>query len=173
MKLAEIETELRAQIVKIRRAGIFPTHLDGHKHVHVLPGVSDIVLRLAQEFGITGIRCPAEPAPGLWRLVMSKPAVWPSVAKQYAVARGVSHFARRFREKTEGAGLVSPSQFYGLSETGFLDVCSLQEILSRLRDGVSELMCHPGYADRELVESGTRLVGQREVEIRALTAPNV
>jgi predicted glycoside hydrolase/deacetylase ChbG (UPF0249 family) len=33
-------------------------------------------------------------------------------------------------------------------------------------------MCHPGYADRELVESGTRLVGQREVEMLALTAPN-
>jgi predicted glycoside hydrolase/deacetylase ChbG (UPF0249 family) len=40
-------------------------------------------------------------------------------------------------------------------------------------EGVSELMCHPGYLDGDLMRSGTRLLGQREIEIRALTSPTV
>jgi hopanoid biosynthesis associated protein HpnK len=171
--LSDIETELRAQISKTRRAGIVPTHLDGHKHVHVLPGVSQIVIRLAKEFDIRYVRCPFEADPGVWRLLMVGQSATPSVIKQYLVARGVSHFAQRFRQKLEEAGLASPAQFYGLSNTGFLNTRSIQDILCRLREGVSELMCHPGYVDGELVKAGTRLLAQREVEALALTARNV
>ena len=35
----QVETEFRAQIGKLRQAGLRPTHLDTHKHVHCLPGV--------------------------------------------------------------------------------------------------------------------------------------
>ena len=62
VNLAEVEIELWRQILKVLGAGILPTHLDGHKHVHVLPGVSGIVIRLAQEFSIPSIRCPSEAA---------------------------------------------------------------------------------------------------------------
>ncbi len=37
LSLAEVENEWDAQIQKVRDAGIAPTHLDGHKHVHMLP----------------------------------------------------------------------------------------------------------------------------------------
>src|SRR5262245_60514883 len=40
VSLSDVERELLAQVRKVIRAGISPTHLDGHKHVHVLPGVS-------------------------------------------------------------------------------------------------------------------------------------
>ncbi len=173
VNLADIQTELRAQISKARRAGIFPTHLDGHKHVHVLPGVSEIVIRLAQEFGIRRVRCPFEADPGVWHILRVSQGAAPSVFKQYLVARVVSHFARRFRDEVERAGLMSPAQFYGLSNTGFLNTRGIQDILCRMSEGVSELMCHPGYADGELVKAGTRLLAQREVEALALTARNV
>lgn len=50
--------ELRAQIQKILAAGIRPTHLDSHKHTHLLPGVFRAVVRLAQEFSIPYVRRP-------------------------------------------------------------------------------------------------------------------
>jgi predicted glycoside hydrolase/deacetylase ChbG (UPF0249 family) len=59
-------TELRAQIQKILAAGIRPTHLDSHKHTHLLPGVFRAVVRLAKEFSIPYIRRPL-PAIGLYR----------------------------------------------------------------------------------------------------------
>src|SRR5262249_47753778 len=49
VSLSDVERELRAQIEKVLRAGIAPTHFDGHKHVHALPCFSDIVIRLAQQ----------------------------------------------------------------------------------------------------------------------------
>src|SRR5262245_40998538 len=48
LDVKEVEKEWEAQIQKIRAAGIRPTHLDGHKHVHMLPGLFGIALRLAK-----------------------------------------------------------------------------------------------------------------------------
>ena len=172
VNLDEIETELRAQITKVCRAGIRPTHLDGHKHVHLLPGVSQKVIRLAQEFSIPSVRCPKEIAPDLPALLRGRSSRT-KVFKQYLVARAVSTFARGFAEQLAQAGLLFPAHFCGLTQTGFLHLRGLLDILGRLPEGVSELMCHPGYLDDDLVASGTRLLAQREAEIRALTSPKV
>jgi chitin disaccharide deacetylase len=170
--LADVEIELRAQVAKVCRAGISPTHLDGHKHVHVLPGVSEIVIRLAQQFSVRCVRVPREAAPE-WPTLLHSSASRTAALKQYLVGRAVSGFAWRFEEKLAEAALRFPAPFYGLSQTGLLDAPSIQNILERLPEGVSELMCHPGYLDADLVKTGTRLLAQREVEIQALTAPQV
>lgn len=173
VKLREIETELRAQISKVLSGGIAPTHLDGHKHVHVLPGVSDIVIHLALEFGIPSVRCPMEMTPNLKPLLHRAAVYGSAVLKQYLLARAVALFARRFKDRLIQAGLKFPSQFYGLSQTGFLNADVLGGILRRLPEGTSELMCHPGYVDPALLKTRTRLLRQREAEIRALTAIKV
>lgn len=173
VSLSDVERELQAQIVRVIRAGILPTHLDGHKHVHVLPGISAIVIRLAQQFGIRSVRCPVEEAPNLPRLLRYSQGTQTPVIKQFLVGRAVSGFGRRFSKELEQAGLICPRHFYGLSETGFLDVQSVQDILSRVSAGTGELMCHPGYQDVDLVRTGTRLLAQREAELQALTAPRV
>jgi hopanoid biosynthesis associated protein HpnK len=172
ISLREIEIELRAQIAKVLRAGISPTHLDGHKHLHVLPGISEIVIRLAQEFGIPSVRCPVEELPPAY-LSHCLHTAQTGVFKQWLAARAVSWFARRFRSKLTQAGLNYRTHFYGLSQTGFLNEESLEAILRHLPDGASELMCHPGYADSLLAKTGTRLLAQREIECRALiSSPN-
>lgn len=168
IKWSEVEIELRRQIVRVFRAGITPTHLDGHQHLHVLPEVSRIVIRLAQEFAIPCVRCPIEePSPvpfpkraGIARL---------KVLKQGVTRRGVSWFARRLGLKLTRAGLHYPSHFFGMSQTGFLNAELLEAVLRNLPEGISELMCHPGYADSQLAETGTRLLSQRHAEMRALT----
>jgi len=170
VNLADVERELRRQIIKILNAGIVPTHLDGHKHVHVLPEISEIVIRLAQEFSISKIRCPRAELSALLPLLRTSRHSSVAATKQYMVGRAVSVFARRFKGKLAEAGLLSPAHFYGLTQTGFLDVQSIQYVLGGLPEGISELMCHPGYADAQLVETGTRLLGQREIEVHALKA---
>jgi chitin disaccharide deacetylase len=170
--LREIEIELRAQIAKVLRAGITLTHLDGHKHLHVLPGISEIVIRLAQEFGIPSVRCPMEELPlaCLPHYLRNRQA---GVFRQCLAGRVVSWFARHFRLKLAQAGLNYPTHFYGLSQTGLLNLERLEEIIRGLPDGASELMCHPGYADPLLAETGTRLLAQREIESRALMSSRI
>lgn len=171
VNLAEVEIELGAQIARVVGSGISPTHLDGHKHVHVLPGVSDIVIRLALDFSIPSVRCPLEDFPGLRETRNLRRSGRASVMKQYLVGRGVSAFAWRFKQKLAEAGLAYPTDFYGLSQTGFLNVRGIQGVVSRLPKGTSELMCHPGYADAALEKTGTRLLEQREIEKFALCSP--
>jgi len=52
LDLSEIEKEFTLQIDKILAAGIPITHFDGHHHVQTLPGVADIVTRLAERHGV-------------------------------------------------------------------------------------------------------------------------
>ncbi|HKB79181.1 MAG TPA: ChbG/HpnK family deacetylase [Thermoanaerobaculia bacterium] len=52
----EVEPELRAQIEKVVTTGLRVTHLNGHQHLHMLPGIRRIVQRLAREYGIGYVR---------------------------------------------------------------------------------------------------------------------
>ena len=56
-----IYSELRAQLRKILDAGIRPTHLDTHKHTHILPQVLVAVARISEEFQIPWVRQPLVP----------------------------------------------------------------------------------------------------------------
>ncbi len=50
LDLDEIEGEIAAQMTAFRKVmGYSPQHLDGHLHTHVLPGIRDIVSRVANE----------------------------------------------------------------------------------------------------------------------------
>ncbi len=165
----EVEIELRGQIEKIAAAGIRITHLDSHKHIHLLPPIFGVVVRLAREFGIDCVRCPIEPASSAMGPLQSGGKEWPRMARQYLLGRGLSTLAACQVRKLEQVGVRWPEHFYGLSQTGFLDDAILEQILRNLPDGVSELMCHPGYLDAALLETRTRLKAEREAELRALT----
>src|ERR1700728_4580190 len=52
IRTEDIETELSAQLEKIRRAGMELTHVDTHKHTHVHPRVMASIGRVATKLGI-------------------------------------------------------------------------------------------------------------------------
>ena len=59
---AEVEEELRRQIERLQAAGLPLVHANSHQHLHVLPKIFEIVLRLAEEHRIPFVRIPREPA---------------------------------------------------------------------------------------------------------------
>ena len=56
IKLSDIERELTAQLNKIVNAGIKPQFINSHQHLHLLPGILKIVIKLAKEHQIPHIR---------------------------------------------------------------------------------------------------------------------
>jgi len=48
--------ELARQVEKVVKAGIQPTHLDTHKHTHLMPPVFAAIVRITKEFGIPWVR---------------------------------------------------------------------------------------------------------------------
>ena len=173
LELAHVEREWDAQIEKIRDAGIAPTHLDGHKHVHMLPGLFEIALRLAKKHNIRAMRISHE-ASKLRALLASGGAQKRSVVlKQGVQARGLKLLARDAGEMADRAGLVTADYFCGIAQTGVMTREGVEALLTNLPDGTTELMCHPGYHDDDLRHSPTRLQESRQCELAILTDPQV
>lgn len=173
LSVESVEREWDAQIAKVRRAGIEPTHLDGHKHVHMLPGLFDAALRLAKKHGIRAIRVSHEESK-LRSALSSAGDQSPSVVlKQGVQARGLKLLARDARELADHAGVVTTDYFCGIAQTGVLTHEGVAQLLSNLPEGTTELMCHPGYADEELRRTSTRLQESRRTELDIVTDPRI
>ena len=169
LKLAEVEREWNAQIERVRAAGISPTHLDGHKHVHMLPGLFPVALKLARRHSITSIRISSE-ASSLRAALSGKSGRNAGVMlKQGVQARGLKLLARDARKLADRAGVAAADYFCGIAQTGVLTREGVLDMLEVLPEGTTELMCHPGYVDDDLAQSATRLKDSRASELAILT----
>ncbi|MBP2651148.1 MAG: YdjC family protein [Firmicutes bacterium] len=142
ISLNEVYLELRAQVKKAAASGLQLTHLDSHQHLHVLPGIIDIVLSLAREFSIKAIRIPAEP--------FLFTGGYPFSAGRMIGRSGLSVFALLARRKARRQGIRVPDHFFGMLAGGHLEEKYLLKILDKLPNGVSEIMMHPGCDDAAL-----------------------
>ncbi len=167
--LREIEQEWDAQIQKVRDSGIEPTHLDGHRHVQMLPGLFEIALRLAKKHGIAAIRISHEESSLRAALSTGAKQKGRVVMKQGVQARGLKLLAHDAREQAERAGIATADYFCGIAQTGELTKEGLLRLLEILPEGTTELMCHPGYLDEDLAKSATRLQSSRQMEVAILT----
>jgi hopanoid biosynthesis associated protein HpnK len=169
----EVEREWDAQIAKIKGAGLSPTHVDGHKHVHMLPGLFELALRLARKHGVGAIRIALEES--RLRSVLSRGGAQKTkaVLKQGVQARGLKLLARDARDIAERAGITTSDYFCGIAQTGVMTQEGVERLLETLPDGTTEFMCHPGYLDDDLRQSPTRLQESRERELEILTHPEI
>lgn len=167
--LREVEQEWDAQIEKVKAAGIQPTHLDGHKHVHMLPGLFEIALRLAKRHGIGAIRVAHEASSLRAALSTGDEGNTTVVLKQGVQARGLKLLARDAREQAERVGISTADHFCGIAQTGEMTKDGVAQMLRSLPEGTTELMSHPGYADQALQNSPTRLQASRQTELEILT----
>ncbi|HEY1424181.1 MAG TPA: ChbG/HpnK family deacetylase [Candidatus Acidoferrum sp.] len=168
----EVEIEWDAQIEKVKRAGVRPTHLDGHKHVQMLPGLFEIALRLAKKHGIAAVRVSHETSS--LRAALTDGGESSSVIiKQGVQARGLKFLARDARAMAERSGISAADFFCGIAQTGVLTKQGVLKLLASLPEGTTELMCHPGYADSELRTTATRLQDSRQTELQILTDKDI
>ena len=159
---AEIEAEAGAQIDSLKHKGVRLTHVDTHKHTHVLPQVLGPVLRAARARGIRAIRNPFEPK---WSIDATPRAHWLRTV-QVAALRWLEPLSCRMMEE---AGFDTTSGTVAVIGTGILDTATLQSMLKSLPPGRWELVTHPGYNDADLGRVRTRLRASRDTERDALT----
>lgn len=150
----DVYGELRPQVEKIVAAGVRPTHLDSHKHSHIVPKVFRAVIRLAEEFGIPYVRLPLDETTPFARVP----------------CRLASRYYRGLAQRHK---VCMTDHFLGFRLTGSLTPQTFVEALSRLDEGTTEFMCHPGFLGEELREARTRLKESRVQELEALISPRV
>lgn len=161
---ADIAREAHAQIDRIQQQGIRLTHIDTHKHTHILPQIARPLLAVAERTGIPAIRNPFEPP---WSIALGR-----SPILRRLQLRSLRHLQPRFLALSQiRSGIVrTTSGTLGISATGQLNPTTLGNILNAMPDGTWELVCHPGYNDRDLDAITTRLRSTREIERSALLA---
>jgi predicted glycoside hydrolase/deacetylase ChbG (UPF0249 family) len=129
--LEAVEGEVRAQLLRVVREGIQPTHIDSHEHIINGFPYARIALRIAREFGIVRVRLARN---AYYRRTPLKWLFKTSYNRylRLAGARTVRYFAD-----------VKPYFMHIRAGGGHLR-------------GPVELMCHPGARLREPIAGSTR-----------------
>lgn len=160
VSLADVRRELEAQIVRVRDAGIAISHLDGHQHVHVLPGIAAVVAELAGRHGIGAVRYPAERLRGymLRSFKHARRVAEQAALRLYCATSPLKHLRRS-------------DDFVGFYFGGRLDEANLATVLAHVGSGRTvELMCHPGDEDMQASEDWAYAWA---AERDALTSPRI
>jgi predicted glycoside hydrolase/deacetylase ChbG (UPF0249 family) len=160
VSLAAVRAEFDAQIGRVRDAGIVVSHLDGHQHVHALPGIAGVVAELAEKHGIRAVRYPAERVRSYMLRGVADPR---RLLGQMALALTCALSPLRRLRRCD--------DFVGFYFGGRLDEANLTQLLASLPTGrVVELMCHPGHADMVPTPKWSYAWA---AEFAALTSPRV
>ena len=138
-----VQAEIEAQIDAFAaQAGRPPDHIDGHQHVHVLPGVRHALFGALAARGLGGIRI-RNSADRPSRILRRGGAA----AKALQVAALGAGFGRAARSR----GFVINEGFSGFSDFDPLADCEPLFAGALTAHGTAHLvMCHPGYSDAEL-----------------------
>lgn len=164
VEAAEVEREYDAQLAKVRAAGIQPTHIDSHCHLHAFPAIAGIAARVAWRHGVRAARRPRVRA---WSDFQGAP--W----GRYPLGLLISA-CQMLSERKLPSSLRSPDRFFGLIRSGALDTEWLLATLPTLPAGsISEIMVHPGDGSGPGQEQQDHGPAQRRVEYEALVSPRV
>lgn len=161
ISLAQVERELDAQIARVISSGLRVSHLDGHQHVHMVPGIRRVAGRLAAKYGIPAIRFPRE-APKAYMFRES------GSAGRLLQLLALSAFCAA----DDVGGALRPDHFVGFFYGGRLIKPNLMRVLESLpNEGTCELMCHPGRHDAGSARAHWQYRWQEELD--ALTDRSV
>lgn len=135
IRVLDVEHEWEAQVVRALEAGLRVTHLDSHQHIHLLPTLLPVAIRLARRFDVAYIR-----APGTGRTPKWASAGLGAAGK----ARLLSAFGDRARRMIHTVGLPVPPVAIGLEDAGRMTFDRWKRLLSSLPNGTYEAVLHPG-----------------------------
>lgn len=156
LRAAELEAEWRAQIARVRDAGVRISHLDSHQHVHLIPEIfRGLAVRIAQDEGLALRTMHGPVVVRVGRPDVKGMAL--ALATRVGLGRRLRHVVR---SRGSGTALRDAATFEGL-----------KEVLAATRPGRTyELVVHPGIVDDALRESGDGYEDGREAERKLLDA---
>ena len=165
--LKVIEVEFEQQILRVVHAGNSITHLDSHRHIHLIPGIYPIVAKLAKKYNISRVRLVNEniidsmSLSGRYNFILNGGIIKYLLLRTFT-AIDASH-----------ANLYKNIKFYSILYTGVVTRDILQKL--RISDENYEVMVHPGITDldKDVVfydpdEKSYRMSKDREDELEAV-----
>jgi hopanoid biosynthesis associated protein HpnK len=158
----QLAAEIRAQFAAFAATGLKLSHADAHKHMHLHPTVGALLVRIGREFGLPGVRVPAEP-----------PAVMAACGVRATVgARALYAWSRLLRGQARRAGMAVNDSVFGLAWTGHMTEDRLLRLIPHLPEGLNEIYFHPA-ARRDATIAALMPDYEHVGELAALCSPAV
>jgi len=156
----QVATEIAAQFEAFQATGLALDHVNAHKHFHLHPTISGLILEIGRRFGIRAARVPAEPRT---ILALAEPGM--KSRSDYVLLPWAAILKSRF----EKAGLLVPQSVFGLAWSGAMTARRLAALLQHLPPGLNEIYLHPATSDSF---EGAAPGYHYAEEFAALTAPS-
>ena len=132
-----IYLEFKAQILKVKKAGVRISHFDSHEHIHHSPFIYRIIKKLGKEFGINKIRLVKE---FLVLKNLFKDFGYKFMSKNYVKLLLLNYCSNRIKDSF----FLSPNYFYGILNSGKIEIDEFFLYLNKIKqDSVIELCIHP------------------------------
>lgn len=140
--LVAVEAEWDAQIQRVLEASnvtINLTHIDSHRHIHLIPHLYPIVIRLAEKYNISRVRLIRENIIDSFKLTKRFNFILNGGIIKYLLLRIFSFYNTRYHD------LYTPVKFYSILYTGVVG----KDILRQLQHNPYnyEVMVHPSYPE--------------------------
>ena len=158
----QIRREVDAQFARVAEDGIRADHVDGERHVHLIPGIFECVADAARQHGVRFVRAGRDRGRELLKARHIPALAAKGGFTKYAL---LSLLADRARAQL-GADLSSSDDIVSYLYSGRMDAV-LPDLLAQPPRGVTEVMLHPGLP----WENGALDIGNAAME-RYLMSPN-
>lgn len=136
--LQDLESEIEAQILKLKFNGVDIQHIDGNEHIHIIPSINKIVKRLARKHSIGRIR---EINENWWTTLKFnlRTASFANIIK-LVLLKFLSVFNQNKNEV----------QFYSILNTCEINAENLFNYLENTDYQSVEIMLHPSFINMEI-----------------------
>jgi hopanoid biosynthesis associated protein HpnK len=162
----QLEREIEAQIVRVREAGIVPTHIDGHLNIHLHPVVLSILTELMPRYGITTFRLASERL--LHNLRFERRRIIGKAVERIIFAGLADHA----RPQLDRLRIGYAAEVKGVLNSGRMTEAYILNIIDGLQEGLTEIYFHPGILPD--AEISRRMPDYRhQEELAAITSSTV
>ena len=161
IKRDEIYNELKNQLDKIKKTGVKIMNLSSHEHIHMIPAILKIFVRLAKEYDIPYIRCT-------YRDRIIKPVTLKKIYKKMILLC----FGGVDEKILKSANIKGADNLFGFLDSGYINEKVLVNILRSLKEGTTELILHPGFLGPQILNK-YRFHIKCEEELSAITSPRI
>ncbi len=162
IKKEQIKKEITAQCEKIIKAGIKISHIDSHQHLHMLPGILDIIMETSTRFKIERVRLP-------YKIPSANDLTCPSKIIRSIQQLFLSGLCVLQKKKILKTGISFYDIFYGFIDAGHLNKITLERFYDEAQKcRIVELGCHPGFENNELKHRYSQWAYQWEKELNLL-----
>ena len=162
VSMADVRRELMAQAAKMEKTGLSLTHVDSHQHMHMLPGIIDVALDVAESLHLDALRISHTPLfTGF------------SGSLGQLIGRiGLSTLAEMAGWRAKGRHFRMPDHFAGIVAGEAVHEGHFRDIVMHLKPGTTEVMMHPGMDNSVLVQD-CLWDHDFEAELSAIVSPDI